>query len=61
MIAWASGVGMAVRRDSSPLRGVRVLTMPYARLDTTRHVESVCVILLGTGVLRLFGPGAVVG
>ena len=43
MIARASGFGMRVGRFSRPLRGVGVLAMPDAGLDTTRRVESVCV------------------
>jgi hypothetical protein len=35
--------------------------MPDAELDTTRHVESVCVIPLRAGVLRLLVPGVAVG
>jgi len=61
MIARASGFGMGVGRFSRPLRGVGVLAMPDAGLDTTRHVESVCVIPLGAGVLRLLVPGVAVG
>ena len=61
MIARASGFGMGVGRFSRPLRGVGVLAMPDAGLDTTRRVESVCVIPLGAGVLRLVVPGVAVG
>jgi hypothetical protein len=61
MIARASGFGMGVGRLSRPLRGVRVLAMPDAGLDTTRRIESVCMVLLGAGVLRLFVPSVVVG
>jgi len=61
MIAWASGFGMRVSRFSRLLRGVVVLAMPDAGLDTTRRVESVCVIPLGAGVLRLLVPGVAVG
>jgi len=61
MIARASGLGMAVGRFSRPLRGVGVLAMPEAGLDTTRRVDSACVVLLGAGVLRLLVPGMVVG
>jgi len=35
--------------------------MPDAGLDTTRHIESVCMVALGAGVLRLLVPGMVVG
>jgi len=35
--------------------------MPDAGLDTTRRVESVCVIPQGAGVLRLLVPGMAVG
>jgi len=35
MIAWASGLGMGVGRYARPLRGVGVLAMPDAGLDTT--------------------------
>jgi hypothetical protein len=38
-----------------------VLAMPDAGLDTTRRVESVCVIPLGAGMLRLLVPGVAVG
>jgi len=38
-----------------------VLAMPDAGLDTTRRVESVCVIPLGAGVLRLLVLGEAVG
>jgi hypothetical protein len=34
-----------------------VLVMPDAGLDTTRCVESVCVVPLGAGVLPLLVPG----
>jgi len=61
MIARASGLGMGVGRFSRPLRGVGVLAMPDAGLDTTRRIESVCVIPLGPGVLRLLVPGVAVG
>jgi hypothetical protein len=38
-----------------------VLAMPDAGLDTTRRVESFCMVSLGAAVLRLLGPGVVVG
>jgi len=61
MIARASGFGMVVGRFSRPLRGVGVLAMPDAGLDTTRCIESLCVIPPGPGVLRLLEPGVAVG
>jgi hypothetical protein len=61
MIAWACGFGMGVGRLSRSLRGVGVLAMPDAGLDTTRRVESVCMVPLGAGVLGLFVPGMAVG
>jgi hypothetical protein len=61
MITRASGLGMRVGRFSRPPRGVRVLAMPDAGLDTTRRVESFCMVSLGAAVLRLLGPGVVVG
>jgi len=61
MIARASGFGLGVGRLSRPLRGVGVLGMPDVGLDMTRRVESVCVIPLGAGVLRLVVPGMAVG
>jgi hypothetical protein len=61
MIARASGFGMGVDRFSRPLRGVGVLVMPDAGLDATRRVESVCMVPLGAGVLRLLIPGVAVG
>jgi len=51
MIARASELGMGVGRFSSQLRGVGVLAMADAGLDTTRRVESVCEVPLGPGVL----------
>jgi len=38
-----------------------VLAMPDAGLDTTRRVESVCMVPLGAGVLPLLVPGVAVG
>jgi len=35
--------------------------MPDAGLDTTGRVESVCMVSLGAGVLRLLVPGVEVG
>jgi hypothetical protein len=52
---------MGVGRLSRPLRELRVLAMPDAGLDTTRCIESVCMIPLVSGVLRLLVPGLVVG
>jgi len=57
MIARASGSGMGVGGFSRPRRGVGVITMPDAGLDTTRRVE----VLPGAGVLRLLVPGVAVG
>ena len=57
MIALASGFGMGVCRFSKLLRGVGVLAMPDAGLDTTRRVE----VPQGAGVLRLLVPGVPVG
>jgi hypothetical protein len=61
MIVRASGIGMGVGRFSRPLRGVGVLAMPDAGLDTTRRVESDCIVPLGAGVLLLFLPAVLVG
>jgi len=61
MIARASRFVMGVGRFSVALRGVGVLAMLDAGLDTTRRVESVCVSPLGAGVLRLHVPGVAVG
>jgi len=61
MIVRASGLGMGVGSFSRPLRGVGVLAMPDAGLDTTRRVESVCKVPPGAGVLRLLVPGMLVG
>jgi hypothetical protein len=61
MIARACGFGMGVGRFSRLLRGVGVLAMPDAAMDTMRRVESICVIPLGAAVLRLLVPGAAVG
>ena len=61
MIARASGFGMGVGRFSRPLRGVEVLAMLDAELDTMRHVESVYMVSLGAGVSRLLVRGVAVG
>jgi uncharacterized protein (DUF2236 family) len=52
---------MGVGRFSRPLRGVGVLAMPDAGLDTTRRVVSVCMVPLGAGALQLLVPGVAVG
>jgi hypothetical protein len=52
---------MGVGTFSRLLRGVGVPGMPDAGLNTMRHIESVCMIPLGTGVLRLLSPGVAVG
>jgi len=51
MVARASGFGMGVGRFSRRLRGVGVLAITDAGLDTTRRVESICIVQLGAGVL----------
>jgi hypothetical protein len=61
MLARASGFGMGVGRFSRQLRGVAVLAMPDTGLDTMQRVESVCMVPLGPGVLRLLVPGVAVG
>jgi hypothetical protein len=61
MIARASGFGMGVGRFSRPLKGMGVLAMPDAGLDTTRWVESVCMVPQGAGPLQLLVPGVAVG
>jgi hypothetical protein len=61
MIPRASAFGMGVGIFSSLLSGVRVLAMLDEGLDTKRRVESVCVIPLGAGVLRLLVPCVAVG
>jgi hypothetical protein len=61
MIAQASGFGIGLHRFSRPLRGVGVLAMLDAGLDTTRHLECVCKVPLRAGELRLLVPALVVG
>jgi len=61
MIMWATGLGMGVGRFLRPLRGVKVLAMPHAGLDSTPGIESVCGVPLGAGVLWLLVSGMVVG
>jgi len=61
MIVRASGLGMGVGRFSRLLRGVGVLAMPDAGLNSTRRTGSVCEVLLGARVLRLLESGVVVG
>jgi hypothetical protein len=39
MIVWASGLGIGICRFSRRLRGVGVIAMPNARLDTMWHFE----------------------
>jgi hypothetical protein len=57
MIARASALGMGVGRFSRSLRGVGVIAMPNAGLDTTQRV----VVPPGPGVLRLLVTGVAVG
>jgi hypothetical protein len=61
MIARASGFGMEVDWFSRPLRGVGVLAIPDAELDTTQRVASVGMVPLGAGMLRLLVPDVAVG
>jgi hypothetical protein len=61
MVARASGLEMGVGMFSRPPRGVEVLAMPDARLQSMQHVESVCEGPPGAGVLRLLVPGMVIG
>jgi len=56
MIARASGLGMGVGRFSRPVRGVGVLAVTDAGLDTTRRIESVCIVPLGAGVTAACTP-----
>jgi hypothetical protein len=56
MIVWASGLGMGVGRFSRPLRGVGVIAMPNAGLDTMRRIA----VPPGAGVLRLLVTGVAV-
>jgi len=51
---------MGVGRFSRPRRKVVVLGMLDAEFHTTRHVESVCEVPLGAGVLQLFVPDGAV-
>jgi hypothetical protein len=61
MVVLASGLGMVVGRFSRLRRGVGVLAIPDARLDSTRCVELVCEVPLGAGVLQQLVPGMAVG
>jgi len=61
IIVQASGLEIGVGRFSRPLRGVGVLTIPDAGLDTTGCVESVEEVPLGAGVLRQLVSGVAVG
>jgi hypothetical protein len=61
MIARAYGFGMGVGRFARPLRGVGVVAMVDAEQDATRRIESVSMVPLGAGVLRLLVPGIAVG
>jgi hypothetical protein len=57
MIARASGLGMGVGRFSRARRGVGVITMLHAALDTTRRIA----VRPGAGVLLLHVPAVAVG
>jgi len=57
MFVRASGLRIGLGRFSRPGRGVGVLAMPDARLDTTRHVESVCELHTDASALGLHIPG----
>jgi len=61
MIALAFRLGMGVGRISRLLRGVGVLAMLDAGLDTMRCIESVCDVPPRAGVVRLHVPGVAVG
>jgi hypothetical protein len=61
MAAWASGMVIGVGKLTRPLRGVGVLAMPDARLDTMQCGESVCEIPLGAGGVPRLLPGVGVG
>jgi hypothetical protein len=52
---------MGVGRFARPLRGVGVVAMVDAEQDATRRIESVSMVPLGAGVLRLLVPGIAVG
>jgi len=51
MIVRASGFAMAEGRFSRPLRGVGVLAMLDAGLDTMSRFQTVSEVPLGAGVL----------
>jgi hypothetical protein len=53
MVAWASAIEMGQARFPRARRGVEVLAMPDARLDTTPCVESVCEVSPCAGVVQL--------
>jgi len=57
MIGRPSGLGMGVGRFSRPRRGVGLITMADAGLNTTRRVE----VPPGAGALQLLLPGVAVG
>jgi hypothetical protein len=57
MIAQASALGVGVGRFSRQLRGVGVIAMPNAGLDTMRRVE----VPPGASVLRLLLTSVVAG
>ena len=57
MIAQASGLGMGVGRFSRNRRGMGVIIMPDAGLDTMQRVE----VSPGAGILLLLVPGVAVG
>jgi hypothetical protein len=57
MIVRASGLQMGLGRISRPRRGVGVITMPDAGLNTMRRVE----VCLSAGLLRMCVPDIAVG
>jgi hypothetical protein len=60
-ITCTSGFGIAVGRLSRPVRGVGLLAMADAGLDTLRRIASVQMVSLGTVVLQLRMPRVAVG
>jgi hypothetical protein len=56
MMVRASALGMGVGKFSRPWRGVGVITIPEAGMDTMQHIE----VPPDTGVLHLLVPGVLV-
>lgn len=61
MIGWASALVIGVGRLSRVLRGVGMILLPDAELDTMRQFHFASAVAPGAGVLQLSVPGVAAG